>query len=31
MFLPREESDDERQHLNHSDMTAATTYKRAHD
>jgi len=31
MFLPREESGDERRHLNHSDATAATTYKRATD
>jgi hypothetical protein len=30
MFLPREESGDERWHLNHYDATATTTYKHAH-
>ena len=31
MFLPREESGDERWHLNHSDAAATMTYKRATD
>ena len=31
MFLPREGSNDEGRHLNHSDAAAATTYKRATD
>jgi len=31
MFLPKEGSDDEGRHLNHSDAAAATTYKRATD
>jgi len=31
VFLPKEESGDKRQHLNHSGAAAAMTYKRATD